>query len=204
MRDDTSFENAFAERYEIGGRRFSAGAGGVVVGVVEGGGGGGGGGGDKDIDHHHHQRDEDDQGSEGSKGEEIDRRRRGFAFDGTVKEVPPLPPSITFVSEMIGFTSEEEEEEELIDGNRDGTTQKGKNKGRNMEVCVKRVASDKRCRKESVPVNDLSFLFRRPDVQNVFLKLDIEGAEWEVLQNMPDEWIEKVKQMTLEVTKNET
>ena len=73
-----------------------------------------------------------------------------------------------------------------------------------MEVCVKRVASDKRCRKESVPVNDLSFLFRRPDVQNVFLKLDIEGAEWEVLQNMPDEWIEKVKQMTLEVTKNET
>ena len=224
MRDDTSFENAFAERYEIGGRRFSAGAGGVVVGVVEGGGGGGGGGGDKDIDHHHHQRDEDDQGSEGSKGEEIDRRRRGFAFDGTVKEVPPLPPSITFVSEMIGFTSrpstdstndghddeqdlwaeeEEEEEEELIDGNRDGTTQKGK-KGRNMEVCVKRVASDKRCRKESVPVNDLSFLFRRPDVQNVFLKLDIEGAEWEVLQNMPDEWIEKVKQMTLEVTKNET
>ena len=96
----------------------------------------------------------------------------GIAFDGSVERAPELPKAIEFRSEMVGF-------------------------GEPISVCVKHFGQDDECENRLVPQNDLGDILRTQ--RNVFVKLDIEGAEWAWFHNAPEPWIQNMKQITMEV-----
>lgn len=98
--------------------------------------------------------------------------RHGYAFDGTIEQAPPLPPNLMWIKQNIGF---------------------GERRGRSVQVGVTQAVwmSPAVCiaRIPCMPwrpggvtfagptTNDLTEYLRKG--KDVFLKMDIEGAEWD-------------------------
>ena len=79
--------------------------------------------------------------------------KKGFAFDASIEKTPPLPSSVTWKQEFIGFGT---------DNNNDLT----------------------------------SFMSMHKDI---FLKIDIEGGEWDWFTRIDKTLLRNVKQMTMEL-----
>ena len=85
----------------------------------------------------------------------IHRFDKGYALDASIESPPPLPPSITWVKQFIGFRDDDER----------------------YNTLTQHLSSHR----------------------NVFLKLDIEGGEWEWFAKLEVELLRNIKQMTMEV-----